>query len=915
MLTEQVINQQELLDAVAQGATVLTGNNRLANALIDKFDRYNVVNKKTAWSSPDIIPINSWLIKNWEQAIFSEIIPSDKILLSSEQEYQIWEAIITESSYGNGLLRTSATAKSVSDAWRLLQNWNLARDNSDYQNNDDARAFHYWSTEFEKRCNKEQWIVNAQLASLDFYPEIISKNEILLIGFDELSPQLQSLFERLEASSVFTGSIKWLRQENIAQTVTRLECADVRDEIKTFTFWAKQRLEENPSSSIAVVAPDISSIRSILLNTLESILIPSSCIPRSLVDAVDKKEKLVQPWDISLGLPLSNYSLIKVAFQLLGIVQGKISIEIVSSLLRSPHIAGATEELNQRALLDRQIRELGEPLVSLKTLVFYSGQTESTYFCPLFLKLIKQLIELRPTCMNKAETQQWTIWLSKWLIAAGWGTGRSISSDEYQVIEAWKVLLQSFISLQTVTNKMTFKEALSCLHRLASDRIFQVQTKSAPIQILGLYESIGLNFDFLWIMNIHDEVWPMAPRPNPFIPLQIQKKFGLPHASWERELVIAKQITKRLKNSARNVVFSYPAKNGVLDLRCSPLIKAYEKTTKQALSLTSNPLWLQVIKQHSKQEKLESDTVVGVSSEKVSGGSTIFKNQSLCPFRAFVENRLHAKPMRKTQPGLDAMKRGSLLHIVLERFWKTITNQDQLKSKSTQQLEIIINHCINEAITEMATSSPDTFSDCFTRIEKQRLLKLTLNWLELEILRAPFKVLDTEREITINVNGVKAHLFIDRVDELENGHQMVIDYKTGQVSPADWFGERPNDPQLPLYSMAYGDNLSAVLFAQIKTGDVKFNGVVEQSDLIPDLPSKYIKNLKEATDNWPKVLTEWETVIKSLANNFIQGHIEIDPKNGLSTCKKLYCELSAICRINELIQKNGPGSSDQKGNE
>ncbi len=904
MFKQQLITQQELLNAIDNGATLLTGNNRLANSFIHKYDQYQLSNNKVAWSSPDILPLNSWLVKNWEEAILQGAITSAEVLLSSEQEQQLWESIIKESPYGNGLLRISATAKSVSDAWKLLQSWKLCRNADDYEYMDDTKAFNFWSYEFEKKCEEQHWITAAQLASQKLYSQLFNYCEILLLGFDELTPQIHHLFESLEKKSC---TIKWLTQESNGVCSTRLQCDDIRDEITSFSYWAKYLLESNASTKIALVAPDIKAIRQILLQTLEQVLMPSRTVP--VVESIDRQQVSL-PWDISLGLPLTEYSIIKLAFQLFKIVRGKPTIETVGVILRSPHIHGALEEKNQRSLLERRLREQGEPLLSLRTIKYYCGDESKNYYCPKLFEIISELIILKKNCLNKSDSQAWALWFSNWLLKAGWGLGRILSSDEYQTIEAWKALLQTFTSLELVSNKMSFDVAISCLHRLASDKIFQVQSKAAPIQILGLYESIGLSFDALWVMNLHDGVWPASPRPNPFIPLHIQKKFKLPHASWERELLIAKQITTRLQNSAKSVVFSYPVKSGAQELHASPLIQQYEMTTKQALDIKATISWASIIREKSKLIELDNEQVAEVGSEKISGGSSIFKNQSLCPFRAFVENRLHARPMRKTQLGLDAMKRGSLLHVVLEKFWKIITDQKTLESKSSKELELTINKCIELAISEMAIKSPDTFTDCFTQIEKQRLLQLMLSWLALELERAPFKVVDIERELNININGVKAQLFIDRVDELENGHQLLIDYKTGLVTPNDWFGERPADPQLPLYSVASGENLSAVIFAQLKTGDVKFNGVVEQAELIPDLPPSRKSVLKEATEQWPQVLHDWKLVLNSLATDFVNGHIAVDPKEGLVTCKKLYCELSPMCRINELLVKNNSSKGD-----
>ena len=41
---------------------------------------------------------------------------------------------------------------------------------------------------------------------------------------------------------------------------------------------------------------------------------------------------------------------------------------------------------------------------------------------------------------------------------------------------------------------------------------------------------------------------------------------------------------------------------------------------------------------------------------------------------------------------------------------------------------------------------------------------------------------------------------VDRLDRLPGGGYAIIDYKTGAVSPAQWEGDRPDAPQLPLYA-------------------------------------------------------------------------------------------------------------------
>ena len=65
---------------------------------------------------------------------------------------------------------------------------------------------------------------------------------------------------------------------------------------------------------------------------------------------------------------------------------------------------------------------------------------------------------------------------------------------------------------------MSSNEALSCLRELAGANVYQPRAEPAQVQILGLLETSGLHFDHMWIMSLSDEIWPLPPRPSPFLP-------------------------------------------------------------------------------------------------------------------------------------------------------------------------------------------------------------------------------------------------------------------------------------------------------------------------------------------------------------------------------------------------------------
>jgi len=88
----------------------------------------------------------------------------------------------------------------------------------------------------------------------------------------------------------------------------------------------------------------------------------------------------------------------------------------------------------------------------------------------------------------------------------------------------------------------------------------------------------------------------------------------------------------------------------------------------------------------------------------------------------------------------------------------------------------------------------------YLELEQQRLTELVNEWLEYEAARIGFEVAATEVGRTIHLAGVTLDLRLDRIDRLIDGSLLVIDYKSGDVSPKSWELPRPDDVQLPLYA-------------------------------------------------------------------------------------------------------------------
>jgi RecB family exonuclease len=160
----------------------------------------------------------------------------------------------------------------------------------------------------------------------------------------------------------------------------------------------------------------------------------------------------------------------------------------------------------------------------------------------------------------------------------------------------------------------------------------------------------------------------------------------------------------------------------------------------------------------------------------------------------------------------------------------------------------------------------------------------------------PFVVSETEARRDVTIAGLKLTLRLDRIDRLENGQELIVDYKSSEIGPSAWAGERPDDVQLPLYAtFAAPDALEGLVFARVRPGQTKFYGRVrDASSLQPGLnrQNALVKNPLTGQQ-----LEEWRNKIERLAEDFLAGRADVDPKDPRKTCEQ--CHLHTVCRIYE----------------
>ncbi|EKD76823.1 MAG: hypothetical protein ACD_42C00590G0001 [uncultured bacterium] len=403
-------------------------------------------------------------------------------------------------------------------------------------------------------------------------------------------------------------------------------------------------------------------------------------------------------------------------------------------------------------------------------------------------------------------------------------------------------------------------------------------------------------------MGLHDGVWPPATKPHPLIPYAIQQQHHMPHATAKRELQFCENMTKRLENAAKQVIFSSPAHEGDQLYFPSRLIHHIPMMAYSELLLSDELSQSEKIFQSRESESFEDNLLPPITDfTKIHGGSSILKLQALCPFRAFATIRLQAKALNNPSIGIQPVIKGILVHDILFKLWGEIKDQQLLTELTDESLTQLIQHNIDKTFSETDYQTHQPHNHYFFTVEKKRLCTVIKEWLLLEKTRPYFRVLARETECHLTIAQLPIKIRLDRIDQLNDGSLFLMDYKTGLNSINGWFQERLTDPQLPLYA-AFQDHsqqsFTGMCFAEIRQGEMKFKGVVHEdhiyaqnnfSGLIP------INRIKATDDiySWNALIDTWKKSLEKLANDFCNGVAIADPVKA-EVC--LTCDLKPICR-------------------
>ncbi|NOR72331.1 MAG: hypothetical protein GQ467_00445, partial [Mariprofundaceae bacterium] len=736
-------------------------------------------------------------------------LSTSPIPLTRLQEERLWERAISNDlkTLGIKVASTRALIRGASEAWGLIQEYRVPLSEIAC-GGEEGEAVVRWIEAVQQELKKqpsELRMLTSEMPSLisDALSDRLLEGEfpqqILIDGFESLTPIQLEIFEKIDLAGCNVSRFEEAETGSI-QTLTT--APDATAEQAHIVARIKSLLDQNPQMRIGIAISEFCD-NSSLQRLLDSTLVPESSInPAYEFQAVNMA-----------GRKLSDTSMVQQLLHLLSIA-GKTTLPFSDflPLLFSPWVKGFEDERSARANLDATFRRQNRHHLSLNSLKKSSDLEHLPHFQSVIRAMVEWNRESRPAAAWIKAIQK--LLQASGFIQAGVPNETLRSNIEIRQMNMFRDTLLSLVAIDKMSGSISWREFLSLLRSICSEKRFALTAKFPNIMVIPLSRIAGLRFDHLFITGMDEGAFPPPAKPHPLLPLRLQQQYKIPMSSGSLCFESANWLWQQLLVAAPTIEITYAEQRDEHEQLPSSFLNSLARSE----LITTPPL--------SHKQALESfDDSLNTPlqrDERVRGGTSIIRLQSACPFRAFVTHRLGIAELGTTVPGIEASTKGSLIHLALEVIWNRLKSQRELLALSHSECLELIDSAIETALKE-SRSSP-AFN--LRKFEKKRMRRLLNEWLKLAASRPPFEVTGNEERYELNLPEKGAVQFpitikADRMDRDGEGHRILIDYKTGaKQSPAKWLGERMEEPQLPIYAVAAElTEQDAVAFATLRSGD------------------------------------------------------------------------------------------------
>jgi len=858
---------QWLPDALQGPSSVITANRRLARVLREAFANQQLQADKLAWESPAIDAWQDWLENRMRGATDQASLPTR---INAHQSQLLWERCLSK-EIGESLAGITSLVRLSRDAWQRLADWQVPiRDVARAAQSHDQRLFAAAAGRYLGILEREHWVDDAGISGLILEliqsGRAICQGRITFAGFDRERPAVSSIMTLLAEKGC---DLRQAPMPKIADSVGLQSFATADAEMRAAGAWARQRLENDSGQTIAIIAGDLEQDAEVKTRLVREGFVPGWQYARP---------SLAQSVNVSYGRKLIDYPVVSLALLALQWLVRNLSAGEIGHLLRTPMLGPS--RLGARSRLELRLRQLPDRKWSPAMFSAALRGRDSGSDATEWLNVVASISKARREIKRSASPAEWAVYIDSTLSALSWPGRDALSSDDFQLFNRWRDLLNDLARLDLVSPTMNLKTALRRLELMATETVFQPESDGSAVQLIGPLEASGAQFDAIWISGLTAANWPPPGNPSPLLSRRLQRNQGMPDADPADTVAYARSLLLRLGSSARDVVCSYSLSEDDAEQTPSDLLQTLAPREQAA---QVDPGWHAARISTLARTAIVSDNVPKiVAGERISGGAGTIQRQLTNPLAAFIVGRLGVRYLQPQAVGLPAALRGNIIHDALYQLYIDTPTHHDISAWTEDQLLERIGGAVDSAFARHERNTDEVLIELL-KLERLRIGELLKQFVDIDRVRGEFSIAAVEQELAFAEADVRMQLRVDRVDRLPDGTLVILDYKTGGKKTFLNSDGLPKEIQLIAYSLALDDPISAVALVNIDSRAMSFSGAGH-----------------DYTDSiaWDETLAGWKNLVRVACRELSAGDVRINATQAVKDAR----DFNVLSRYTELLR-------------
>ncbi|MEA1970458.1 MAG: PD-(D/E)XK nuclease family protein, partial [Thermodesulfobacteriota bacterium] len=768
----------------------LTSTGRLARNLRRRFRARCMDEGKQGWESPQIMSLNAWFARVWSESWAEEMPAHDLYRMN------LWNDLTGKIAPPSPLNADTNLCSTLDENYGIMVRHGL----------DPAAGFPStplveWRRKISGAFRKT--LDSNGLFHPSHYPVLLRRaiiedriafpDRISLAGFESPAPVEHELFTTFEQKS----DLEYMNlPAEKPEKVEALALPSFEQEVIYLVHRLASDALTIPLHRIGVVVPDMDRYAKMLERNLQAV-------------TADVPPHGAHWFNMTKGVPLIETHLMNAALLPLRFILEGQPRELLFSFILSPYykcLHGKRHEIARADIIWRKrsveygfenlLRALKREAPDILNLILSNGAEHLLSFCKTDI----------------SRKRRGAFWIKQ--LQDLWNRfGFPVVSGEKDVVDKRHLdEIMKEMSRYLSETFMNGHEFSAWLTHLASRKMVQIGApEDAGIQIMGIIESRGLDFDKLYVLGMDDRSIPQPARPLPFLDSAERKlvQGGTVQSQYE----FGKSAFDHLMPLAPDITLLRAEQEDLKPLTPSPFWPGNEEKKTTDIWNVPDPAWLRAGWLRSAYDGLNKrvspeppeDPLLdsGIIPETVSVSR--FQKAIACPYRFFAEYILNIDPLEDIQPDVSPREKGTRIHHVLALFTERLRDRGlSLNMEGNRQKALaILSECADEILRDVAGNP-------HWEVERRRWTDtnddseggILTEWLDREMERGleGWRCIAEESTFEkLEIEGLPFSLKgrIDRADFSEDSGIIILwDYKTGKCPSAADVVKHLKEPQL-----------------------------------------------------------------------------------------------------------------------